>query len=310
MISKEEFDTYKKTIFSAEDKKNYNKKVTKIRVIRYILWAIEILTAVIVLALNLSKGISMTVVFVLVACFMAFVFTTAITKIVEKKRLDDVRKEKIPKLMQVLVGEQLNSFAVDSFLPEDDFQKAGFGGRYDDYKGEDFIDIDIPKDNGKKSGVSFKACDLRVTREQKDSDGNTTTVMVYSGAFCSVDFPFEFKCKLAINSSLDGVKKFKLEDVSFNKTFQVFSDNQVEALCILTPSMMQKLVKLKDKTQKVKVSILKNHLYLGFPGFNLFEFGNAKDGLNESLFDDIYDDVALLLAIVDEIKRNNKVFKI
>lgn len=314
MVSREEFEDFKKTLISENDKSTYSASIKKLRIIRYILWGVEFVVAIVALVMYLTAGekiSSMGIFFAsLMFCFVAFVFTTAITKALERKRLNEIREEKVPKVIDFLVGEQLNPFSVDGFLPEMFFKSAGFAGRFDDYKGEDLIDIDIPKDNGKKSGVTFKACDLKVTKEERDSDGDTHTVTVYSGAFCAVHFPFEFKCRLAINSSITGVKKFKLEDVSFNKIFQVFSDNKVEALCILTPSMMQKLMKLHEKTKMVKVTIFDNHLYLGFPGFNLFEFGKVKSGLDEEMFDEVYDDVALLLAIVDEIKKNNKVFKI
>ncbi len=316
MVSKEEFDEYKKTLFSEEDKSSYNQSVKKIRIVRYILWAIEAFVAILVLAINLSSsngmkpGEMVTVMVVPMLCLMAFIVTTVITKILEKNKLEKLREAKVPKLLEFLIGDQLNSFSIDGYLPEGDFKNSGFAGSFDDYKGEDLIDVDIPKDNGKRSGVPFRACDLRVTREETDSDGNKHDVTVYSGTFCAVHFPFEFKCRLAINSSISGVKKFKLEDVSFNKSFQVFTNDKVEALCILTPTMMQKLVKLKEMTRSVKISLFGNHLYFGFPGFNLFEFGKTKNGLNDDVFNEIYDDVALLLAIVNEIKSNNKVFKI
>ncbi len=311
MVSKEKFDEFKRTLFTDKEIKKYQKSTQKQKLVEMIICFIEVAMIIGIFVIALLR------INVVAAIFLALWFgilvgsiTFGITKTIKKKRIEKLRREKIPRLIEFLVGDQLNLFAMDEFLPKESFEASGFAGGYDFYKGEDLIDVDIPKDNGKRSGVCFKACDLRVTREQTDSDGHKSTVVVYCGAFCSVDFPFEFKCKLAINSSLKGVKKIKLEDVSFNKEFQVFTNNQVEALCILTPTMMQKIVELRKITKKLKISIFNNHLYIGFPDFNLFEFGEINRGLNEAIFDEIYEDVALLLAIVDEIKTNNKVFKI
>ena len=314
MISREEFDEYKKTLFSGNDKSTYAQKVKNAKIVRYILWGIDALILVLCLAINLRTRMTsaqeVAVIVVPIFCVVAFVIITVVTIAYGQSALYRIVKAKIPGLLQYMIGEQLNKFEFDGCVSQWDFKNSGFAGSYDDYAGEDFIDIDIPKDNGARSGVSFQACDLHVTKEEKDDEGNKRDVTVYSGAFCAVNFPFDFKCRLAINSSPGGVKKIKLEDVAFNRTFQVFTNDKVEALCILTPGMMQKLTKLHARTRNVKVSILDSHMYLGFPSINLFRIGKPKSGtLDESVFDKIYDDVALLLAIVDEIKRNNKVFK-
>lgn len=311
MISKEEFNAYKESILSEKDKETYAKKVHKQKITERIVYMVEALVAItaFIVTLCLAK-VKIMLFFPLFLSLFMFFFTFAITKTIKMKRLAKVKREKLPELMKYLVGDQFNSFAVDECLSEEDFNSSGFSfGTYNSYKGEDLLDVDIPKDNGERSGVSFKVCDLNVTRETRDSEGHPTTITVYKGAFCAVKFPFEFKCSLAINSRLGGVEKIKLEDVSFNKSFQVYTNNQVEALCILTPSMMQKLVKLKERTREVKVTIYGNRLYIGFPNMNLFELSSTSSGFSGEIFDAIYNDVALILSLVDELKTNNRIIK-
>jgi len=317
MVSKEEFDIFKKALLSQKDKLTFDKSEKKRKLIQYLVVGGEIAIAIFLMTFflvgksgfsNISGGFIVTTTIIFLVTVVTL--TLAIFKFISSKKLNEIKKDKLPQILQFLIGDRLSYFSTDEFLSKEEFKSAGFAGHFDTFSGEDLIEIDIPKDDGTKSGVAFKACDLNVTETVVDSDGNSSTKTVYFGAFCAVHFPFEFKCRLAINSRLSGVKKFKLEDVSFNKAFQVFSDNQVEALCILTPSMMQKLVKLKEKTKTVKITIFDNHLYLGFPGFNFLELGSAKQGLSDKIFEDIYSDVELLLAIVEEIKTNNRIFKI
>lgn len=315
MVSREDFAQFKKDLFTDEEKTKHKSLTKKIRIIRLILCPIFSVIGFVVLISTVigfdhSSSSDMLIVTLVPSLCYAFTLLTIIfTQFYKSKKLEELRKNKLPKTIEFLVGEMLNSFSMTGSLSEEEFKSSGFCWSYDDFDGEDMIDIDIPKRNGKKSGVSFRACDVHATERRTDSDGDTHDVTVYSGSFCAVHFPKEFKCKLTLNCSVDGVKKFKLEDVAFNKEFQVFTDNKVEALCILTPTMMQKIEKLKEKVKNLKISIFDNHLYLGFVGFNLFEFGKSKDGLNDKMFDDIYDDVELLLAIVNELK-NNKNFRI
>jgi hypothetical protein len=49
-------------------------------------------------------------------------------------------------------------------------------------------------------------------------------------------------------------------------------------------------------------------MYIASTGTNLFELGGTKEK-PETLFERLYDDVNLILLLVNEMKNNNKVFK-
>ena len=49
-------------------------------------------------------------------------------------------------------------------------------------------------------------------------------------------------------------------------------------------------------------------MYIASSATNLFEFGGTKEK-PETLFERLYDDVSVILSLVDEIKNNNKVFR-
>ena len=128
-----------------------------------------------------------------------------------------------------------------------------------------------------------------------------------------MEFPFEFKCILCIDSNhIKECRKLKgvtLEDIVFNKKFMVISDDQIESRYILTPTMMENLLALEKRFNGTKITLVDNRMYIGAIHKNLFEL-EGIDGTNiESAFDIFYDEVEAILKIIDEIRNNNKVFK-
>jgi len=211
-----------------------------------------------------------------------------------------------------------NDYTFDEFgkIEEYIFKNSQMGttNHYDYYKGEDLLSINIPNDDGSKSNNYLHLCDLDVTKIESDSDGDDREVTVYKGVFGYVDFPFEFKCSMSINTTYrkPGVKfeKISLEDIVFNKKFKVLSNDQIESRYILTPEMMEKLLILNEKAGKVRLVLVDDKMYFGFSSIDLFELKSVSNNNVESLFDNFYTHVSVILSIVNEIKNNNKIFKI
>lgn len=205
------------------------------------------------------------------------------------------------------------SFSPESKISRTIFKESQFGGYFEDYEGSDKLTINIPNDDGSKSGCYLNLCDLNVTKTVEDSDGDTRTVTVYKGAFGYVEFPFEFKCILCIDSDYKMTgKKLKgvtLEDIVFNKKFMVISDDQIESRYILTPTMMEKLLFVEGKLHGMKLTLVENRMYIGFSHIDLFELSGIEGTDVENAFDAFYDEIGTILKIVEEIKTNNKIFK-
>ena len=100
-----------------------------------------------------------------------------------------------------------------------------------------------------------------------------------------------------------------MEDINFNKKFKITSNNQVEARYILTPDMMEKISLLESKFKGIKIVFVDKYLYIGSKKVNMFELGNYKINNDLSMFENLYDEMAIILGIVEELKNNNKVFK-
>ena len=187
------------------------------------------------------------------------------------------------------------------------------------YTGEDLLKLDIPKDDGTPSGIELEICDLHITRQKDepnnhDDDGSlyfekreTYNTNIFDGTFGHIHFPFNFKCCLGINKKVNGTKKIELEDIKFNQEVKVFTDNQLEAVVILTPSLMSRLMAFNKKIDNFQ-------LYLAPSGDMYFKmarnlFAIKANGTEDMMFDRFYDDICNILAIVNEIRDNNKIFK-
>ena len=135
-----------------------------------------------------------------------------------------------------------------------------FHERIDSYDGDDLVNGFIGV-----TAIRFSELHHQEKRETKDSRGNrqTTWVTIFKGIFFIADFNKNFIGRTYVfpdaGSSFLGIGKLfekwsggrgelvKLENPEFEKIFTVYSTDQVEARYILSPSLMERLVKFRMK---------------------------------------------------------------
>ena len=165
---------------------------------------------------------------------------------------------------------------------------------------EDLVEITFPETN-KSSALKLALFDLGLNNSSRNKDA-------FSGVFGFVEFPENFNFRISINSRIEGLEKLQLEDVVFNKDFEVKTNNQFETLYILTPKIMRNLQKFQEKTsKKLRFSIIYNHLYIGIENTDFFEF--YKKSLSMDQFEKIYDEVNIIISLVEEISKNKTLNK-
>lgn len=317
MVSKEEFKAFAEKRISGDDKKNFLKCKKRTKILLATILPIEILMLIFAVI-----WVDSTVSKIIVGVFMGFVILVScfIIPAMSGFKWDNFKEKHIRAIMDYLLDGYTYSYEPDKYMDEKLFRKSFLFDKYDSYGGEDLFKITIKNDDGTDSNTQFLISDLEVTREEtetvtrRDADGNTyteeetRTIDIFTGAFGYIKFPFQFKCTLAINDAEEDLEEIKLEDIQFNKNFIVSTDDQVEALCILTPTMMNKLKKLKKRTGQVGILLCKDEMYIALDR-NLFEMKSKLKELSVNVFDNLYDDISCMLGIAEEIKNNNKVFK-
>ncbi len=115
---------------------------------------------------------------------------------------------------------------------------------FDRYTTEDLI-------VGKICGLQFALADVHTEDESTDSDGNTTYTTIFRGPVAVVELN---KLKdLVICLSDNHLKLFKsneyveLDNQAFEEKFDLFTNNDVIAMRILTPALTTKILEMHDK---------------------------------------------------------------
>ncbi len=150
-------------------------------------------------------------------------------------------------------------------FPFDNFNDVGLLPGHHRRKLEDNI-------SGSHDGVAFSLCEARLERRQTDSKGRTTYVNVYHGILFQLTFPKRFAGRTLVTRDGGSIGNFfrgfgkgervTLEDPRFEKLFEVYSSDQVEARYLLTPTFMERMMALADTFGKksVELAFVDDHL--------------------------------------------------
>ncbi|MCM1339316.1 MAG: DUF3137 domain-containing protein [Muribaculaceae bacterium] len=102
----------------------------------------------------------------------------------------------------------------------------------------------------------------------------------------------------------------KLEDVKFDKRFNVYTTNQVEARYLLTTSFMDRLKSLGTAfgTKGIKCSFFKNKIMIAIPvNKDLFELGGLYKSLKSTKnVERFYDELNSIHMMIEHLKLNEK----
>ncbi|MEZ5946247.1 MAG: DUF3137 domain-containing protein [Hyphomonas sp.] len=175
---------------------------------------------------------------------------------------------------------------------------------------------------GTRSGVDFELFEahLEEKRTSTDSKGRTTThwVTVFRGQCLRFAFDKRFYGRTLVTRDAgvfnrfgggNGMQRASLEDPEFEKIFEVYTTDQVEARYLLTPDLMQQLVDLERAFHggKLKCCFDGGELYITLQGGDLFEPGSMFTPLdNPDRVRELLDDFAALFHIVDVTNANRK----
>ena len=202
------------------------------------------------------------------------------------------------------------------------------------YKTEDHF-------SGTKQGIPFEFAEIRA--EHKGN--NSSPTLIFCGTFFTAKFNKKLSAKTIVYPDLaekafgrvlgTGLQKFftglsnkiselnplklanqknihliKLENTEFEKEFAVYSEDQIEARKILTPVIMENLVKLQRSTKfRIYASFLDNRVY--------FAINTNKDMFEPGIFSQLISKkdillwsqtLDLFLNIVTELDLANDIF--
>lgn len=218
-------------------------------------------------------------------------------------------EEKVKQASCAAVAEAIGvSFAMHEFAPpaKARFRALGLTPAHDRAKYEDLF-------HGAYQGAAFDLYEAHLERKSTDSKGRTSWSTVFRGQCVRLAFPRDFlgvtivRRDAGLFNMFGGGKELKpvrLEDPVFEKAFEVFSNDQVEARYLLHPAFMQRLVDLEAalKGKRLRCGFEQGDLLIAIEGGNLFEPGGMfKPLADPARARKIVEDIAGVLRVLGAV---------
>jgi len=184
-------------------------------------------------------------------------------------------------------------------------------------------DKSINEDNirGEYKSVNIDLFETVLERARKSKNGGTYYDKVFRGIIIDLTFNKALKGTTIIrkdsgiignlfHEKLSNLKDIKLEDPKFNKIFQVYSDDEVEARYVLSVSFMERLKELSEAfgSKVVQCCFYQEKVVFVVPiKKNMFEPGSIY--ANENFIDDaksLLEEMDLICKIIDILRLNIK----
>ncbi len=204
----------------------------------------------------------------LAAGFMFFPFVGVTMMIVVAVKQSGIKKE-----FDTIYKEVFAKAALEEILGTVDYRwQHGFteqqvGGFRLAKLGNIFSSEDYLKASYK--GVQFEQSDVTIKKVVKRKNGSSTTIY-FKGRM--IKFDVSLKKVLALQVFTDNfgyrasagidMNKIQMEDVAFNKQFDVYSAREHDAFYALTPQFMEKLKEFASRHQSVALHFRGDNLYV------------------------------------------------
>ena len=198
---------------------------------------------------------------------------------------------------------QLSGFIAPAFQR---FGEFGLLPGYDRHSVEDLF-------SGERSETTFALYDAHLERRSRDSKGRETWSTVFRGSLISLKFPKEFLGTTIVKRDAGifnmfrenkELKRVGLGASSFEKIFEVYGTDQVEARFLVHPVFMQKLIDLEKafKGGKVRCAFNAGDLLIALEGRDHFEIGGMFSNLvDKERVQRMAGDVTTVMGLIDTV---------
>lgn len=198
-----------------------------------------------------------------------------------------------------------------------------FRTQVDSYVGDDCVTGTIDK-------TDFTFSELHAQhREVYYNNGRREErwVNIFKGIFFVADFNKHFNGRTFVlpdkaENFLGGVFKFvqkltvgrgqlvKLENVPFEKEFVVYSDDQIEARYILSPALMERILRFKQEANaNILLSFVNSCMYLAIPlSMDLFEAKIFSSGTKLEYLASYHQYMNLAINIIEDLNLNTRIW--
>lgn len=218
------------------------------------------------------------------------------------KNFEDHVKEKI----MPLVLKSLNGFrwSVTNDITDNYIEKSRLATDYNRRNDDDNF-------KGTYKNVKIDICETELGK--KTGSGKSSSYIIrFKGVLIKLQPERKYKGMTLIRKQSNiigtppGLEKVNLEDVVFEKMFNVYSDDQIEARYVLTTAFMERFknIELAFKASKIEASISSQGILIGISTErDLFKLAKVyRPVCDYELFKRMAQEFASILELVDELK--------
>ena len=167
--------------------------------------------------------------------------------------------------------------------------------------------------------VQVRVCEEKLIKSRVDSKGRRHNETMFFGIVLELDMNKKFLYQTYVTkdrgilnrfSKKSGFEKVALEDVVFEKAFEAYSENQIEARYLLTTAFMERMLKLKEayKGKDIQFSFYDSKVMIAInTKEDMFEpCSLLKTNLREEQVYKVYDQFMMIFSIIDMLKLNQR----
>ncbi|MDX1280762.1 DUF3137 domain-containing protein [Shewanella colwelliana] len=228
-----------------------------------------------------------------------------------KRYRNDVKEQVFPKIFRYFGDDFIFSHTHTMSLST--LKRSKLLPSYDDAHFDDYV-------QGSHNGVEIVINELKLTKEVR-RDKRTETETVFRGVMVQLSSHKAFKGHTVVvksrgglinflSSSFKNLSRVKLEDPRFEKQFDVFSTDQIEARYLLTVGFMERLQSLASMfAGKIQCAFYENKLLIMLASReNRFELGSIFNGATfEYEFSQINREMKQLFAMIEVLKLDQDI---
>ena len=266
-------DTYMNKI-----KKEYKSSLIKVSTIITLI-IISIIISTIIFYDYVDKFIQIPILLIIIVTIIGI----AKISIISTKKFEYIYYYK-NNIIKLVLKEHNSKYTYNPYgqITETMYAEAEFENKneYDIYTSEDRIDGNI-------NGYNITMAEVNLQKIRTSKDEYTFYVPVFNGPVAIITIPEFVKIDLYIlnkqtKSSHLFLKQIEIDNSIFEEIYNVYSDDEILAMRILTPSITNKILDLYNQHNlNFEIRIKNNTFYLRFRTENLFA-PNIKDSKKEA----------------------------
>lgn len=163
--------------------------------------------------------------------------------------------------------------------------------------------------------VEYTRVESRTSARSGYREEKTT---VFKGIFVTLQMNKNFNSHTLVkqnailkNVNISGLRHTTLEDVQFEKQFDVFTNDEVEARYLLTPSFMERLSDMRRtfSTSRISCAFFQNRFIIALDTRrDMFKLGSLfKKADDTKQFFQLYEEIEAVVKLIDHFKLDQKI---